>query len=124
VTAPPFAWARARVYKVEAMSTHTRASSFAAFRRVGLVLLLAVALVTLLVNGGQLRHVHEGETPGLYNEQHVVQGLAALAHAAPLPDAPAAAYLLIVVATAAMVEAIRLAASAARDAAPRAPPVR
>ena len=112
------------MYKVEAMSTRTGVSSSSTRRRVGLAVLLAVALVTLLVNGGQLRHVHEGETPGLYNEQHVVQGLAALANAAPLPDAPTAAYLLIVVATAAMVEALRLAASAARDAAPRAPPVR
>jgi len=92
--------------------------------RVGLVVLLAVALIALLVQGGQLRHVHESDSLGLYNEQHVVQGLAALTHVAPLPDAPAAAYLLIVVAAAALVEAVRLAVPAARHAAPRAPPVR
>ena len=105
------------------MSSPTHSPSRSGARRVGLVVLLAVALVTLLVEGGQLRHVHETETLGLYNEQHVVQGLAALTHAAPLPDAPAAAYLLIVVAAATLVEALHLAVPAARDAAPRAPPV-
>jgi hypothetical protein len=108
------------VYKVEAMSS----SMWPTLRRAGIVGLLAVALVTLLAEGSQLRHVHESDTLGLYNEQHVVQGLAALTNAAPLPDAPAAAYLLIVVATAAIVEALRLAVPAARHAAPRAPPVR
>lgn len=93
-------------------------------RSLGLAVLVAVGLVALLVSGGQVRHVHESDTPGLYNEQHVVEGLAALTNAAPLPDAPAAAYLLIVVATAAIVEALRLAVPAARHAAPRAPPVR
>jgi hypothetical protein len=77
-----------------------------------------------MVEGGQLAHIHESDTLGLYNEQHVVQGLAALTHAAPLPDAPAAAYLLIVVATAAVVEALRVAVPAARHASPRAPPAR
>lgn len=106
------------------MSSHVHAPTRSTPRRVGLVVLLAVALVTLLVQGGQLRHVHESDTLGLYNEQHVVQGLAALTHAAPLPDAPAAAYLLMVVAAAALVEAVRLAVPAARHPAPRAPPVR
>ena len=106
------------------MSSRAHRFSRTAPRRLGLVVLLAVALVALLVEGSQLRHVHEGDTPGLYNEQHVVQGLAALTHAAPLPDAPAAAYLLIVVASAAVVEVLRLAVPAARHAAPRAPPAR
>jgi len=106
------------------MSSHAHRFSRTVPRRLGLVVLLAIALVALLVEGGQLRHVHEGDTLGLYNEQHVVQGLAALTHAAPLPDAPAAAYLLIVVAAAAVVEALRLAVPAARHAAPRAPPAR
>ncbi len=88
------------------------------------MVLLAVALVALLVAGRPAPHVHESDTLGLYNEQHVVQGLAALTNGAPLPDAPAAAYLLLVVATAAMVEGLRLAVPAARHAAPRAPPVR
>ena len=106
------------------MSSRAHRLSRTVPRRLGLVVLLAIALVALLVEGSQLRHVHEGDTLGLYNEQHVVQGLAALTHAAPLPDAPAAAYLLIVVATAAVVEALRLAVPAARHAAPRAPPAR
>ena len=106
------------------MSCHVHAPSRSDPRRVGFVVLLAVALVTLLMQGGQLRHVHESDSLGLYNEQHVVQGLAALTHAAPLPDTPGAAYLLIVVTAAAVVEALRLAVPAARHAAPRAPPVR
>lgn len=84
----------------------------------------AIGLVAFLVAGGQLSHIHQSSTLGLYNEQHVVQGLAALTNGAPLPDAPAAAYLLLVVATAAIVEGLRLAVPAARHAAPRAPPVR
>ena len=106
------------------MSSRAHRFSRTVPRRLDLVVLLAVALVALLVEGSQLRHVHEGDTLGLYNEQHVVQGLAALTNAAPLPDAPAAGYLLIVVATAAVVEALRLAVPAARHAAPRAPPAR
>ena len=106
------------------MSSRAHRFSRTVPRRLGFMVLLAVALVALLVGGAQLRHVHESDTPGLYNEQHVVQGLAALTNAAPLPDAPAAAYLLLVVAAAAVVEALRLAVPAARHAAPRAPPVR
>ena len=106
------------------MSSRHHGASLATPRSLGLVLLLAVALVALLVEGGQIRHVHESDSPGLYNEQHVVQGLAALTNAAPLPEAAAAAYLLIVVATVAVVEALRLAVPAAGHAAPRAPPVR
>lgn len=106
------------------MSSPALARSRSARRRVGLVVLLAVALVTLLVEGGQLRHVHESDTLGLYNEQHVVRGLAVLTNAAPLPDAPAAAHLVIVVAAAALVESLRLVVPAARRAAPRAPPAR
>ena len=106
------------------MSSHTRTPSRSATGRIGSVVLLAVALVTLLVAGSQLRHVHESDTLGLYNEQHVTQGLAALSQAAPLPDAPAAAYLLLVVTAAAVIEALRFVVPAARHAAPRAPPVR
>ena len=108
------------MYKVEAMSFSMRPT----LRRAGIVGLLAVALVMLLAEGSQLRHVHESDTLGLYNEQHVFQGLAALTNGAPLPDAPGAAYLLLVVATAAIVEGLRLAVPAARHAAPRAPPSR
>ena len=106
------------------MSLRASVSPQPALRRFGLVVLVAVGLVALMVEGGQLAHIHESDTPGLYNEQHVVRGLAAVTNAAPLPDAPAAAYLLIVLASAAVVEALRLAVPAARHAAPRAPPAR
>src|SRR4030095_1513889 len=102
------------------MSSRHHGASLAAPRSLGLVLLLAAALGALLVEGGQMRHVHESDSPGLYNEQHVVQGLAALTNAAPLPEAAAAAYLLIVVATAAVVEALRPPLPGGRHAAPRA----
>ena len=88
------------------------------------MVLVAVGLVAFLIAGGQLSHIHQSGTLALYNEQHVVQGLAALTNGAPLPDAPAAAYLLLVVATAVLVEGLHLAVPAARHAAPRAPPVR
>jgi len=106
------------------MSARRPVSSRSNPRRLGLAVVVAIGLVAFLVAGSQLRHVHESDTLGLYNEQHVFQGLAALTNAAPLPDAPAAAYLLLVVGTAAIVEGLRLAVPAARHAAPRAPPVR
>ena len=106
------------------MSVRHPASSRSTPRSLGVGVLIAVGLVAFLVSGGQLSHIHESNTLGLYNEQHVVQGLAALTNGAPLPDAPAAAYLLLVVATAVLVEGLRLALPAARHASPRAPPVR
>ena len=106
------------------MSARHPASSRSNPRSLGFAVVVAIGLVAFLVAGGQLSHIHESDTLGLYNEQHVVQGLAALTNAAPLPDAPAAAYLLLVVATAAIVEGLHLAVPAARHAAPRAPPVR
>ena len=106
------------------MSARQSASSRSNPRSLGFAVLVAIGLVAFLVSGGQLSHIHQSGTLGLYNEQHVVQGLAALTNGAPLPDAPAAAYLLLVVPTAAIVEGLRLAVPAARHAAPRAPPVR
>lgn len=106
------------------MTARHAVSSRSTPRSLGVAVLVAVGLVAFLVSGGQLSHIHESDTLGLYNEQHVVQGLAALTNGAPLPDAPAAAYLLLVVATALLVEGLRLAVPAARHAAPRAPPVR
>lgn len=106
------------------MSSRGHRFSRSALRRLGRAVPLAVALVALVVAGGQLRHVHESDTLGLYNEQHVGQGLAALSSAAPLPVAPAAAYLLLVVAAAVVRESICLAVRVPRHAAPRAPPAR
>src|SRR5688572_21790008 len=102
------------------MSARHPASSRSTPRSLGFAVLVAIGLVALLVAGGQLAHLHESETLGLYNEEHVVQGLAALTNAGPLPEAPATAYLLVVVAAAVVREALCLAGPAARHAAPRA----
>ena len=107
------------------MSARHPASSRSTPGSLGFAVLVAIGLVALLVTGGQLAHIHESETLGLYNEEHVVQGLAALTNAGPLPEAPTAAYLLLLVVVAAVVrEALCLAVPAARHAAPRAPPAR
>jgi hypothetical protein len=54
------------------------------------VLLLLLAGVLALADGGTLLHLHEADSPGYYNPAHVLESAAA-AGAAPLPETPAPA---------------------------------
>jgi hypothetical protein len=105
------------------MRPHARRRSLLV--RASLLVLLALALGGLLVENGQVLHVHADESAGLYNEQHVLATLlATLSGGAPLPEAPAAALLAVLAGLIALFEGVRRSVAAARHAAPRAPPVR
>jgi hypothetical protein len=95
-------------------------------RQLTLLALVALTLGALLLEDAQLLHLHGGDRQaGLYNEQHVLAALFATSSSgAPLPAAAAAALLVILAGFIALPEDVRLAAPAARHAAPRAPPVR
>jgi hypothetical protein len=105
------------------MRPHARRRSLLA--RATLLVLMALALGGLLVENGHLLHVHGDESTGLYNEQHVLTTLLATpSGGAPLPEAPAAALLAVLAGLIAFFAGVRRSATAARHAAPRAPPVR
>jgi hypothetical protein len=50
----------------------------------GLVLLVALVVLPLLVEGGSLTHVHRAHDPGIFNEEHVLAAAAAVKADAPL----------------------------------------
>lgn len=85
--------------------------------------LLRVLLLALLVTSGPPLHVHEADTPGFYNEQHILQGLAALGQAAPLPEAALAPEIGPRDRTPSIGSDPLVAAPAARHTSPRAPPI-
>jgi hypothetical protein len=94
-------------------------------QRVVALLVIALALGGLIVEQSQLLHVHKGESAGLYNEQHVLAALlAAPSGGAPLPDAPALAFLVALVGLIALLLFWWGGVPAPRHAAPRAPPAR
>ncbi|HTK90921.1 MAG TPA: hypothetical protein VL948_11760 [Verrucomicrobiae bacterium] len=95
-------------------------------RHVTLLALVALTLGALVLEDAQLLHLHGGDRQaGLYNEQHVLATLfATSSNGAPVPAATAAALLVVLAGAIALPEDVRLAASAARHAPPRAPPAR
>jgi len=85
--------------------------------------LLRVVLLALLLTGVETFHVHEADTAGFYNEQHILQGLAALGQAAALPEAAPAPGIGPGDDTPSIGSDPLVAAPAARHASPRAPPI-
>jgi putative copper export protein len=106
------------------MRPHARRRSLLA--RVPLLVLMALALGGVLVENGQLLHVHGGnDGAALYNEQHVLATLLATpSGGAPLPEAPATVLLAVLAGLIVLFEGVKRSVAAARHAAPRAPPVR
>ena len=96
------------------------------FRHLTLLALVALTLGALVLEDAQLLHLHGGDRQaGVYNEQHVLATLFATSSSgAPLPTAASAALLVVLAGFIALPEDVRLAASAARHASPRAPPAR
>lgn len=88
------------------------------------VILVGLALAGFLLGAASIPHSHGPGLPGLYNQEHDLGYLATFGAGGPLPDAPSAAPLIVLVALA--VAAIAGAPSAVwrRHAASRAPPVR
>ena len=95
-------------------------------RQLTLLALFVLTLGALVLEDAQLLHLHGGDRQaGVYNEQHVLATLFATSSSgAPLPAAGAAALLAVLAGFIALFEDVRLAASAARHASPRAPPAR
>lgn len=60
-------------------------------RLLGPVVLLVVAI--LLLGGSQPRHLHADQSPGFYNEAHVLVTLAAFTGDAPLPGPVTSAWI-------------------------------
>ena len=94
-------------------------------RRVALVAVLALALGALVVESGQVPHLHGDGTAGLYNEQHVFAALlGTLSGVATLPAAPVTAPIALLVGLVALFESPLRAVAVVRHAGPRAPPAR
>lgn len=58
------------------------------FRIAAAALLLALVAIALPLKAGQLRHLHQAASAGLYNEEHVLASLEFLGGDVPLPDGP------------------------------------
>ena len=103
-----------------------RAHARLRLRQLTMLALVALTLGALTVEDAQLLHLHGGDRQaGIYNEQHVLATLFATSSSgAPPPAAAAGALLVLLAGFIALPEDVRLAASAARHASPRAPPAR
>ena len=86
------------------------------------VALLVLGLVALLLRDGSLPHQHVGTSPGLYNHDHDLSTLAALAGAL-VPDRPEPAPALVALSALALPAVAVRASTPRRHADPRAPPL-
>lgn len=86
--------------------------------------LAVFALAGLVLSAGSIPHSHAVGHPGLYNQEHDLGYLATFGGGAPLPDAPSAALLVVLVVLAAFVVAGAPPIVWRRHADFRAPPVR
>ncbi len=66
-------------------------------RRVLITILVGLALAGSLLGAASIPHSHTPGHPGLYNQEHDLSYLATFGGGAPLPDAPAAAPLVVLV---------------------------
>jgi hypothetical protein len=66
-------------------------------RRALSTILVAFALAGLVLGAGSIPHSHAVGHPGLYNQEHDLSYLATFGSGAPLPDAPSAAPLVVLV---------------------------
>lgn len=87
--------ARRSVYYYGPVMTCRRISPL---RAVSLALLLALVAIALPLKAGQLRHLHQASSAGLYNEEHVLASLEFLGGDVPLPDGPPADFVALVAA--------------------------
>jgi hypothetical protein len=61
------------------------------------MILVVLALVGFLLSGASIPHSHAPGHPGLYNQEHDLSYLATFGGGGPLPDAPFAVPLVVVV---------------------------
>ena len=88
------------------------------------LVLVALALAGFLLSVASLPHSHVPGRPGLYNQEHDLSYLATFGAAAPVPDAPSAAPLVVVVILAVAITAGVPPVTWRRHADFRAPPAR
>ena len=87
-------------------------------------LLVALAVASSLLGAASIPHSHGPGLPGLYNQEHDLGYLATFGGSAPLPDAPSAAPLVLLVALAIVAAAGATPILSRRHADFRAPPLR
>lgn len=100
---------------------HRHPSRCATARRGALLILMVVAL---LLEGSQPLHLHVDDTPGFYNETHVLSSLARANGDAPLPGPAAATWVAIVAGKPLDPAAATVEAQNHSHTNPRAPPLR
>src|SRR5512136_3089247 len=83
-------------------------------------LLLALVAVALPLKAGQLRHLHQAPSVGLYNEEHVLASLEFLGGDVPLPDPPPGVFVALVLTACVLAAGPHLAAPPRRLSDPRA----
>ena len=88
------------------------------------MLLVVLAVAGVVLGAASIPHNHAAGHPGLYNQEHDLSYLATFGGAAPLPDAPSAAPLVLLVVLAATAVAGAPPVVWRRHADFRAPPVR
>ena len=87
------------------------------------IVLLLLASLAVPLEETQPLHLHDGDATGLYNEEHVLASLDSLSGDVPLPAAPAAVFVILVVPAGPLAGGARLSAPALGPAEPRAPPL-
>ena len=87
------------------------------------VLLLALVSLAVPLEASQPIHLHEADTAGLYNEEHVLASLDSLSGDLPLPDARPTVFVTLVASACLTAGDARLGAPALNLADSRAPPL-
>lgn len=90
----------------------------------GMMAALLLVLVSLVVplESSQILHVHEADTPGIYNEEHVFASLDWLSGDLPLPGAGSAVFVALVASACLLTGGARLSSPVPNLAGSRAPP--
>lgn len=109
------------------MTSHARPRlrRFPMALRLVALLLMGFAAGGLVVEPTQLLHLHKDESPGVYNEQHVLATLLGTpSSGVPLPEASILAFLVALIGLVTHRDGERLGVPVRQHAAPRAPPAR
>jgi hypothetical protein len=104
------------------MLTPDRRAVSRSFRTAGYLLLLTLVALTLVAEGSQPLHTHEGDTAGLYNTDCPLTELAAFDDASPLPPSSPSPWIPLATGAPVATPSDRPQPSPARSSDSRAPP--